>query len=360
MNRRKFLKTSTLAVPAVVTGINRVSHLPQQDKPLIIDAMGEIRLDYPMDLIDEILDSGINVVRITLGDPTLHGPEAFDDALQAIKEYDRHIDTHRNHFLMATRGEDIDRAKKEGRLALMVLFQNTTPIGDESEKLDFFYNLGVRSMQLTYNTRNLVGDGCMERTHSGLSEFGLKVVDRMNSLGMLIDLSHTCMATMADAIQFSKKSVMISHSGCRAVYDHPRNTTDENLRALADKDGVIGIYQINPFIGPKDRNSLDDYLNHIDHAVRVAGIDHVCIGSDREHRAIPDTIEEQRKLEEELTNYYPDKSQKIHWPFFISELNHPRRMVTIWKGLEKRGYRTGDIEKIMGKNCYRVWKVVHG
>lgn len=101
-------------------------------------------------------------------------------------------------------------------------------------------------------------------------------------------------------------------------------------------------------------------VNHIDHAVRIAGIDHVGIGSDREHRAIPDTIEEQRKLEEELANYYPDKSQKIPWPFFISELNHPRRMETIWKGLEKRGYRTGDIEKIMGKNCYRVLKEVHG
>ncbi len=360
MIRRDFLKTSSLAVPAVALGMNKEHNIHQRQKPLIIDAMGEIRLDYSMDLIEEILDSGINTVRVTLGDPTLHGPEAFDDAINAIASHERHIDQHRDHFIIATRKEDIDRAKNEDLLALMYLFQNTTPIGDDLDRLDFFNNLGVRSMQLTYNTRNLVGDGCMERTHSGLSEFGLKVLDRMNHLGMLIDLSHNCMATMADAIQFSKKPVIISHSGCKTVYDHLRNTTDANLRALADKGGVIGVYQINPFIGSKDRNNLDDYLNHIDHAVKVAGIDHVGIGSDREHRVIPDTIEEQRKLEEELANYYPDQNRKIHWPFFISELNHPKRMETIWQGLERRGYGTGDIEKIMGKNLYRLLNDVHG
>ena len=332
----------------------------QKAKSLTIDCMGEIRLDYSMKLIEEILASGTNGVRITLGDPTLHGPEAFDNAIEEISAYERHIDNHRDYFRKATRAEDIDRARREGRMAIMLLFQNTTPIGDDLDKLTFFNNLGVRSIQLTYNTRNLVGDGCMERTGSGLSEFGLKVVDRMNSLGMLIDLSHTCMETMADAIKFSKEPVIISHSGCKGVYDHPRNTTDKNLRSLAGKGGVVGIYQINPFVGPKDRNNLDDYLNHIDHAVRVAGIEHVGIGSDREHRIIPDTEEEKRKLEEELANYYPDENRKIHWPFFISELNHPRRMETIRRGLEKRGYKVGDIEKIMGKNVYGVIKNVNG
>ncbi|MFC1783875.1 dipeptidase, partial [Planctomycetota bacterium] len=334
--------------------------MEQKRKLLIIDTMGEIRLDYPMSLIAEIIDSGTTTVRITLGDPTLHGPEAFDNALNELAAYERHIDAHRDHFLKATRIADIDRAKNQGRMALMYLFQNTTTIADDLDKLEFFNNLGVRSIQLTYNTRNLVGDGCMERTNSGLSEFGINVVDRMNQLGMLIDLSHTCMDTMADAIKFSSKPVIISHGGCKAVYDHPRNTTDKNLKALADKGGIIGIYQINPFVGPKERNNLDDYLNHIDHAVKVAGIDHVGIGSDREHRPVPDTEEERKKLEEELANYYPDKKQKIHWPFFLSELNHPRRMETIRAGLEKRKYQTSDIEKIMGQNCYRLIKEVNG
>ena len=212
MNRRDFLRTSAFAGPAVVLGTGRRSLWHQKKRAPIIDGMGEIRLDYPMSLIDEILDSGINAVRITLGDPTLHGPEAFDDGLKAVAAHDHHMDTHRDHFLMATRVEDIDLAREKGRLALFYLFQNTTPIVDDLDRLDFFNNLGVRSMQLTYNTRNLVGDGCMERTNSGLSEFGLKVVDRMNKLGMLTDLSHACMATMADAIKFSKQTKMISWS----------------------------------------------------------------------------------------------------------------------------------------------------
>ena len=333
--------------------------MEQKLKPLI-DTMGEIRLDYPMSLIAEILNSGTCCVRITLGDPTLHGPEAFDNVINELAAYERHIDAHRDYFLKATCAADIDRAQKEGRLAIMYLFQNTTPIADDLDKLNFFNNLGVRSIQLTYNTRNLVGDGCMERTNSGLSEFGINVVYKMNQLGMLIDLSHACMATMADALKFSQKPVIISHSGCKTVFDHPRNTDDKNLKALADQGGLIGIYQINPFLGPKDRNNLDDYLNHIDHAVKVAGVDHVAVGSDREHRTIPDTDEERKKLEEELANYYPDKKQKIPWPFFISELNHPRRMETIRRGLEKRKYKTSDIEKIMGQNCRRLIKEVNG
>jgi len=332
----------------------------QKQKPLIIDTMGEIRLDYPLGLIADILDSGTNTVRVTLGDPTLHGPEAFDNAIDELAAYEQHFNNYRNHFIKAPQVADIDNAKQQGRLAIMYLLQNTASIADDLDKLDFFNNLGVRSMQMTYNTRNLSGDGCMERTNSGLSEFGINVIARMNELGMLVDLSHAGMATMADAIQFSQQPVIISHGGCKAVFDHPRNSTDQNIKVLADKGGIIGIYQINPFIGPKARNNLDDYLNHIDHAVKIAGMDHVGIGSDREHRPVPDTEEEKRKLEEELANYYPDKTQQIHWPFFISELNHPRRMETVWAGLEKRGYKNADIEKIMGKNCYRVINEVNG
>jgi membrane dipeptidase len=268
--------------------------------------------------------------------------------------------------MKASCASDIEKAKNEGCLALMYYFQNATPIGFDLDRIDFFKNLGITSIQLTYNIRNLAGDGCMDRTRSGLSEFGLKVIDRMNSLNMLVDLSHASMATMADGIQFSKQTVIVGHSGCKAVYDHPRNTTDENMKALADKGGVIGMYQINPFLGPKERNNLDDYLNHIDHAVNVAGIDHVGISSDREHKHIPDTEEEIKRLEKEMIGkstkgiFTGANQNKIDWPFFLSELNGPRRMETVRVGLEKRGYKSGEIEKIMGLNFFRVFKEVIG
>ena len=365
MNRRNFLKTASLAVPAVALGATYTNETQQKSKPLIIDGMGEIRVNYPMSLISEVLDSGTNVVRISLGSP-LPPSKAYQIVVDTYAQYEQYINTHRDYLMKATCVADIDKAKKEGRLALMYYFQNSTPIEYDLDKIDFFYNLGITSIQLTYNTRNLAGDGCMDRTNAGLSEFGLKVIDRMNSLNMLVDLSHSSMKTMADGIKYSKQTVIVGHSGCKAVYDHPRNTTDENLRALADKGGVIGIYQINPFLGPKERNSLDDYLNHIDHAVKVAGIEHVGISSDREHKFIPDTEEEKKRLEKEMVGkstkgiFSGLDQNKIDWPFFVSELNGPRRMETVWAGLEKRGYKTADNEKIMGKNFCRVFKEVIG
>jgi len=365
MNRRNFLKTASFAAPAAAFGSKRKNEAQHSGKPLVIDGMGEIRVDYPMSLIKEVLDSGTNVVRISLGSP-LPPDTAYQIVVNTYAQYERHINTHRDYLMKAACTADIDTAKKEGRLALMYYFQNSTPIGFDLDKIDFFYNLGITSIQLTYNIRNLVGDGCMDRTNSGLSEFGINVIERMNSLNMLVDLSHASMATMADGIKHSKQTVIVGHSGCKAVYDHPRNTTDKNMKALADKGGVIGIYQINPFLGPKERNTLDDYLNHIDHAVKVAGIEHVGISSDREYQYIPDTEEEKKRLEKEMIGKStkgvfrgPDKN-KIDWPFFIAELNGPRRMETVWAGLEQRGYKTGDIEKIMGLNFYRIFKEVIG
>lgn len=365
MNRRDFLKTAYLAVPAVALGTDGRDKTKQKERPLIIDGMGEIRVNYPMSLITEVLDSGTNVVRISLGSP-LPPSKAFKIVVNTYAQYERYINENPDYLIKATCVADIDRARKEGRLALMYYFQNSTPIEHDLDKIDFFYNLGIKSMQLTYNVRNLVGDGCMDRTNGGLSEFGLKVIDRMNSLNMLVDLSHASMATMADGIKYSKQTVIVGHSGCKAIYDHPRNTTDENMRALADKGGVIGMYQINPFLGPKERNNLDDYLDHINHAVNIAGTDHVGISSDREHMVVPDTEEEKRRLQKEMVGKStkgifsgPDQN-KIDWPFFIAELNGPRRMETVWTGLEKQGYKTSDIEKIMGKNFYRVFKEVIG
>lgn len=363
MNRRNFLKSAAMVIPGIVMGAGRVTGKAQEgiEKPLIIDGMGEIHPHYPMELIAEILASGTNAVMVTIGNPSLHGPEAFQDALESISIFEHHIDSHRDYFLKATRVSDIDKARKENRLALFYMFQNTIPIGEHLDRLDFFYNFGIRCFQLTYNTRNLVGDGCMENTNAGLSIFGYKVIEKMNSMGMLVDLSHACPATMLDALEHSRKPVVISHSACLAVHKHHRNVSDKNLRILGNNGGVIGIYQINPYISSKGYStSLEDYLKHIDHAVKIAGIDHVGIGSDREHRIIPDIEEEKRKLELEMAALHPDKSRKINWPFFIREFNTPRRMEVIWDGLVKRGYKSHEVEKIMGKNFYRLYKDVIG
>ena len=356
MKRREFFKTAAI-LPGFLSLLGRSSAMAQSRKTVIIDGMGEIRLEYPMSLITEVINSGMTAVMITIGTPTVHGWAAYDEVINELAAYERHIDTHRDYFIKATKIEDIDTALQSGKLALLYLFQNTTPIGKDLKRLDLFYNFGVRSIQLTYNSRNLVGDGCMERVDAGLSEYGIELVEAMNEKGMIIDLSHAGMQTMADGIRYSRAPVVVSHSGCKSVYEHVRSTTDENIRALANKGGVIGIFQINPNLGPSERNTLDQYLDHIDHAVKVGGIDHVGIGSDREHMTIPDTEEERKRLEAEMALV---SNKKIHWPFFLTELNHARRMETIHAGLQKRGYSSGSIDKILGGNFYRVYKEVIG
>ena len=263
---------------------------------LVMDALGEIRLTHPMELIEDILDSGTNAIAVTLTDPKTYGETAFNQALEAILAYDRHLDEHARHFIKATRLADVERAAEAGKLAVFYQFQNATPIQKDLERVEFMYQLGVRSIQLTYNYQNYVGSGCRERGNNGVSAFGAELIERMNDLGMLIDTSHASMATMADAIELSRVPTIVSHTACESVHHHIRNTTDENLRRLADSGGVVGICQIRPFLTAETRNNLEAYFTHIEHAVNVAGIDHVAIGSDRDHRVIPDDPEEIRIL----------------------------------------------------------------
>jgi membrane dipeptidase len=279
---------------------------------------------------------------------------------QEIEGYDVHIRKTPDRLSKATSVADLDRARERSTIGLIYYTQNATPIEDDLTRVETLRDMGVRIVQLTYNTRNLVGDGCLERTNAGLSQFGVELVQALNDAQLLVDVSHCGSATTMDAITMSKKPIAITHSSCQAVFDHPRSKSDEALRAMADRGGVVGIFQINPYLGPRERNTLEDFLRHVDHAVKVAGIDHVGIGSDREHRRIPDTEEEKRKLIEELSRLRPVTAATFRWPFFIAELNHPRRMETVADGLSKRGYKAADVDKILGTNFYRLFRETIG
>ncbi|MDQ8757707.1 membrane dipeptidase [Sphingosinicella sp. LHD-64] len=325
--------------------------------PLIFDAMGELRTTYDRALITEMKQSGLDAITLTLCDPKTVGPRAFEEAVAAIREHDRFVAANSDLLLFATSASDIDRARESGRIAVFYYFQNTEPFGADLDNVALFHRLGIRSCQLTYNFQNRAGSGSREPAGNGISVFGRQLVERMNRERMLIDLSHANMKTMADAIAASSAPVIVSHTGCTGVYENYRNTTDENLRALADKGGVVGIYQIRPFLTARPSNAaLPDYFAHIDHAVRTCGADHVAIGSDRDHRVIVMTeayLAEVRR--EEGSNFH-----EADWPLFIDELNGPRRMEVVWDGLRRLGYASGDIEKILGGNLRRLYETVIG
>lgn len=356
MNRRDFFAAAVAGSLAPYLGSKRF----QPARLPVIDGLGEIHLDYSTALLDEMRASGMRACVVTVGNPALQGATAFDDMREEALAYDAHIAAMRSRLAKAIVAADIDRAVNDGTIALVYYTQNATPIGDDVARLDALYQLGVRIVQLTYNTRNLLGDGCLERTNAGLSTFGVAVIEGMKSRRMLIDVSHSGEATSLDAIRLAGVPVAITHAGCKSVFDHPRNKSDTVLREMAKGGGVIGIFQINPYLGPNERNTLDAYIAHIEHAINVAGIEHVGIGSDREHRTIPDTPEEKQKLIVELSRLRPVNAANFRWPFFISELNHPRRMETIRRALEARRRPAGDIERILGGNFYRLFRETIG
>lgn len=364
MNRRRFVRTaaalplaSTFAGATLRTDSVTGARPPFRQRPMAIDGLGEIRLEYPMSLVDEIIASGMRCCVVTVGNPGLYGEEALPDVEREVAAYEAHIRAHADRLLAVRTVADIDEAVRTGRLGLVYYPQNATPLARDVDRVDTLRDLGVRILQLTYNHRNLLGDGGSERSDAGLSEFGREVVARLNDRGILVDVSHSGDATTLDAIRTSAEPVAITHAGCKAVFDHPRNKTDAALRALADGGGVIGIVQLNPYLGPRERNTMEDYLRHIRHAVDVCGIEHVGIGSDREHRTVPDTAEERQKLVDELARLYPDPAAAppVRWPYFLSELNHPRRMETIHDALRGGGFTAREADAILGGNWYRLF-----
>ena len=356
MNRRHFCTAAATAALGLAFGSRGAAQGVNAHR-LVIDGLGEINLDYEPALIDEIRASGMRGCVVTLGNPALQTPsEAYADMDKELRGHEARLAKMPDRLMRAISVKDLDAAARQDAIGLIYYLQNVTLIGDKVDGLTDLKEKGIRIIQLTYNTRNLLGDGCLERQNSGLSTFGVEVVARMNEMGLLVDLSHCGEATTVDGIATSKKPVAITHSACKALFDHPRNKADAIIRALAGRGGVMGIFQINPYIGPKERNTLDDVLAHVDHAVKVGGVEHVGIGSDREHRRIPDTPEERQKLIDELSRLRPVNAASFRWPFFISELNGPRRMETIAEGLAKRGYRADAVDKILGGNFYRLFK----
>ena len=217
-------------------------------------------------------------------------------------------------------------------------------------------SLGLTSIQLTYNTLNYSGAGCSVAPDPGITPFGRELIARLAQERVLLDLSHAGMQTMAGAIAESRRPVIISHTACKALRPHRRNTTDENMRAVAAKGGVVGITQIRTFLTDAKRDNLEVYFEHIVHAVSVAGIEHVGIGSDRDHRVIPDTQEELKiLLQEEGSQISP-----ADWPLYLEQLNGPRRMEVVRAGLQRHGFAASDIDRIMGGNVYRLYKEVVG
>lgn len=221
-------------------------------------------------------------------------------------------------------------------------------------------DFGVRVIQLTYNRRGELGDGCLEPQDSGLTPFGRTVVEHMNQLGMLVDLSHCGRRTTTEAIATSKKPVSITHAGCAAVADTPRNKTDDALKSLADRGGVVGIYFM-PFLRTKGNATAGDVIQHVEYALNVCGEDHVGIGTDGGIPPVELTAEYRQRIREEVQRRRalgvsaPGEEADDVIPL-VAELNHARRFEKLADLLLARGHSAARVEKILGANFLRLMR----
>jgi membrane dipeptidase len=299
--------------------------------------------------------SGITAVNLTVSENT------FADTFRQMAYWENELQAHPDVLMKVYSLADIRRAKESGRLGLIYGFQNATMLEGDATNLDHFQRFGVRIIQLTYNDRNILGDGCLEPANAGLSRYGRDVVARMNELRMMVDLSHCGLQTTSDGIAASAKPVAITHSGCRGVFDHPRSKTDDILRALANKGGVIGIYMM-PFINAQGQPVAADFVRQIEYAVNVCGEDHVGIGSDLS--ITPHVVN--AEYEARHRRFVEARKQRgIAAPreedfMFVKDLNTPRRLEQIADQLLARKHSPARVEKIIGGNWMRLFSEVWG
>ena len=353
--------------PDTAPALGPDGHWADYDAAVVIDALAspgpfnvQNRFAQPLsqDMLDNVRASGITAVNVTVSGGGV-GDEAFESTLRNIAYMEREVDAHPDVFLRIRTAADLEAANASRRLGVILGFQDTTMLGTDVRRVDRFHADGVRIIQLTYNQENAVGFGCLHPEDGGLTAFGHDVVARMDDLGVLVDLSHCGDRTTLDGIGASRHPVAITHSGCRALFDHPRSKDDDTLRALAERGGVIGIYMM-PFLNPEGPPTADDFFRHVEHAVQVCGEDHVGVGSDN---SITPTVADDAYMTA-LTAFADERARlgigapREHEVLFVPELNAPDRMLRVAEGLLERGHSETRVEKILGGNFRRLFEEV--
>jgi len=380
LNRRELLKRSALAGAGLLAApmFNRGRYRIFANSPveyssrsidlvqqsLVIDMLGPMTLDFPKQNkwfanpesftatdLQPYKDSGINVFHIAIG---LGGPDAFERVLRLFASWNGFIADHDQDFMRIDSPGDLNRVKTSNKIGIMIGLQNSDQFR-RPEDVEFFHGIGQRVSQLTYNSRNLIGNGSTERRDDGISDFGVSIIERMNQVGMAVDVSHCGDRTTLDAFEISKKPVLITHSNCRAlVPGHPRLKTDEAIKKVGQAGSVMGITGVRMFVKGDEPTTVEHVIDHFDHVVKLIGPEHVGVGSDMDlwgYDAMPPELNKQLRAGYKGSYAFRDKID-------IEGLNHPKRMYDLTEALIRRKYSDAAIQGILGGNFKRVLSAI--
>jgi membrane dipeptidase len=286
------------------------------------------------------LDIGVGYVSVNVG----YAPHDIDSTMRVLSSWRRQVLARPEEFVLATTTADLLAARDSGRLAVGFDLEDTNPLGGEIGMVRAYYDLGVRSMLLTYNGENLTGFGCHALNDTGLTSFGRAVVDEMNQVGMLVDVSHCGYRTSMETLERSASPVIFSHSSMRGLWDHERNIRDDQVMACAATGGVVGINGVGIFLGENDI-SVATMARHIDYAAQLVGPEHVGIGTDY----VFDSDDLNRELADN-PHVFPESYRRWGRMDFFP----PEQLVPLEAELALLGYPQPAIEGIMGGNFLRV------
>ena len=286
--------------------------------------------------------------------------ENYQETLDNIAAWFRRLREYSDILVQVKTVDELLQAKQNGKVGIIFGSQNASPIENDLDRLALFHALGMRVIQVTYHERNLLGNGCWERSDEGLSNFGVDAVREMNALGILIDLSHVGDRTTLETIEISEKPVAITHANARSYFNHPRNKTDDALKLLAERNGVIGATSITSFLPTQFESTLADYVDAIDDMVERVGIDHVGVGTDftqDQPVSFWEYIGAQQGTKYPSTFVDPAVRYDL-LPMSPKGFETPDKFPDLGAALLKRGYKPDEVAKILGGNWLRLFREV--
>jgi len=369
---RRTMLAGTAAAMMTAPGSSEAEATPGSwyDRAIVIDALGGIGDPYAPDdqlrLSDrtwlEMVGTGVTLLRDTVM-PVGNVPDPWDDFQKDLQVKKDILNANPDRLILVRTAADILKAKREKKFGWVWGTQDSAMFSPDLNRIAQAKKDGVRSVQLTYNNGNLAGDGSLEPRNSGLTKLGKATIERIEAEKLLLDLSHGGARTMAEAAAFAKRPLVISHTGSRALIDHPRNTADETIKAVADKGGVVGVYFM-PYLAVNQHPTGAELIAHVEHIANVAGEDHVGIGTD--NGVLPTILdaETKRKLDENqrmrIATGIAAPGEAVGVYPFMDDYNSVDRYRRFATDLQKRGWSEARLEKLMGGNFLRVYKDAWG